>query len=248
MSKPPVAEQAASTTSSKVTAPQKRPRIQADPFYWKDVYILSLARRRLNVWSVVYSIIAIAIGVANYYTYDFPDDRPAVFLAEVIAIQLFVFVVISIRFDALLTTEFREKTWGTLMLLPIDPRYMVLMKVVASLREQRMALLPLAISYGSVLITKPESLVYAMMPLVPGAIACGLLCQNSCINQFDIQKWWTSLVSAIMFIGVFALGALIWTASGFWLGYVLTSLITGSIVILIQTTWINRIILQWIER
>ncbi len=224
----------------------RRPRCSDRPFFWKDVHVLSDERKWVNTWTLFY--VSATIGVLLLCVVSSDDsDRLRITAAAIISIVAAT-VILSLRFDALLTTEFRDRTWGSLMLLPVDPCDLLKIKLWAAMWEQRFATLPLGMALVSLLLVGPkEAFVVVGMVAVIATLAGGLLCQMSCITQLLGKLWWIGLCQAVGFIAIIVASFAIWIPCGQWLGFVLATAFLTSILVGMQYGCINRLARNWVE-
>ena len=223
-----------------------RPRCSDRPFFWKDIYILSQQRHAINVWTLLYCAAAIGIIAVNVVLPETPDQL-RVAAVSVISL-LWAGVIISLRFDALLTCEFRERTWGSLMLLPVDPVSLLWTKLFASVWEQRFVALPVLIAQFFVLRhANPSTIGISIMVSLFAVGACGILCQMSCINHFLNKAWWTgpcqALGCGIVIVTMIVAGNLI----GDWPGAITSALLLMGIVAFLQVSCVIPLARNWIE-
>ncbi len=224
----------------------RRPRCSDRPFFWKDVYVLSDERRWMNTWSLFYILTALIVMLISVISTD-NSDRFRVLMAAIISVVVAA-IIVSLRFDALLTAEFRDRTWGSLMLLPVDPCELLRIKLWAALWEQRFVALPVTLACGALLWLGPiEAVVGVGMEFVIALIACGLLCQMSCINQLLGKVWWIGPCQAIGFIAVLTASIAIWANCGLWPGFVLTTAFLSGIMIALQRYCVNWLARNWVE-
>ena len=191
----------------------RRPRCSDRPFFWKDVYILSDERKWFKTWTLFYFAATIGVLLLSIVSSD-NSDRYRIVVVATPSIVV-VSIILSVRFDALLTAEFRDRTWGSLMLLPIDPVALLRTKLWAAMFEQRFAVLPVGAALIALVTVGPqEAIVAGSMTSVIAIIVCGMLCQMSCINQLLGKAWWVGLCQAIGFIAALVASIAIWQTLG----------------------------------
>lgn len=185
--------------SSAGTAPN-RPRVFQRAFFWKDFYILGGGQRTMVMWSIAYIILATVILVTGLQDWNGGMPLAMGFMAELAAPIIF-----AVRFDSLLAAEFRQKTWQTLMTLPIDRRELLWGKLWAVAWEHRFALVPIVTALAFAL---PKSPVAILMAGALAPLAGIVMCQVSAIYYVTPRAWWTGLVQALllMFLVVFSIG------------------------------------------
>jgi hypothetical protein len=224
----------------------RRPRCSDRPFFWKDVYILSDERKWLKVWTLFYLAATLGVLLLSVVSSDHSDRFRIVAVA--IPSIVVVAIILSVRFDALLTAEFRDRTWGSLMLLPVDPGQLLWTKLWAAMWEQRFAALPVGVAHAALLMVGPqEAIVAAGMAAVTAIIVCGLLCQMSCINQLLGKVWWVGACQTIGFIAIIVAAFAIWIKCGLWPGFLLTTAFLAAVAVVLQYCCVNRLARHWIE-
>ena len=224
----------------------RRPRCSDRPFFWKDVYVLSDERKWLNTWTLFY--LAATIGVLLLSVVWSDDSHLYRVVGVAITSVVGSAIILSLRFDALLTAEFRDRTWGSLMLLPVDPCDLLRTKLWAAMWEQRFAALPVGVAWAALLIVgSGEAIVAAGMVAVIASLSSCLLCQMSCINQLLGKAWWVGPCQAIGFIAALVASIAIWLKSGLWPGFLLTSAFLAGVVLVLQFCCVNRLARNWVE-
>jgi hypothetical protein len=225
---------------------RRRPRCSDRPFFWKDVYILSDAGKRLNGWTLFYIAAAIGMLILIIGQPDYPNRDWTVVVANISIVV--AILVLSVRFDALLTAEFRDRTWGTLMLLPVDPCDLLLSKLWAAMWEQRFAVLPVGLAQASLGYWGSSQMVVATaMAAVISFICCCLFCQMSCLNQLLGKAWWIGPCQILGLIAIIVASSILWGLTGLWPGFVLTVAFLIGIVIVIQVGFVNPVARNWVE-
>ena len=224
----------------------RRPRCSDRPFFWKDVYVLSDERKWLKTWTLFYFAATIGVLLLSVVSSD-NLNRHVVAVAAVLSIVVAA-VILSMRFDALLTAEFRDRTWGSLMLLPVDPVDLLRTKLWATMFEQRFAVLPLGVAQAALWLVGPqEAIVVGGMTAVIAVIVSGLLCQMSCINQLLGKAWWVGPCQAMGFIAIIVGAFAIWMKCGLWPGFLLASAFLAGVVLALQFGCVNRLARNWVE-
>lgn len=251
--KPPASAEASPKPQVETPAPKslpvstgRRPRCSEHPFFWKDVFILSDERGRVNPWTVAYFLFAFAIfGLLVLLSVNNGDRG----LRTVIAFVSIAgaAVVVSVRFDALLTVEFRERTWGSLMLLPIDPCDLLWIKLQATIWEQRFAVIPVVVAQFGLLFYEAENIPGAIMSVLIAVPVCLLLCQMSALAQLLGKVWWLGPCQAIGFIAVAVCVVAIWIKCGLWLGFMIAEFLLVAVVSILHKTSIQPAARQWVE-
>ena len=227
-------------------APGRRPRCSDRPFFWKDVYILSDERGRVNAWSVAYVLAAIAIVGLLFLISNHPGDRGMRSVIAFVSIAAAA-VVVSLRFDALLTIEFRERTWGSLMLLPVDPCEFLWIKLKAAVWEQRYGAIPIGVAQLGLILFETENLPGAVMAAVIAIPCGGLLCQMSALSQLMNKVWWLGPCQAIGFIAVTIGVIFVWVQGGLFPGFLLATGFLAAVVYGLHIYSIKPATLSWVE-
>ena len=241
-----VVEDNENRTGRSAHPPRRRPRCSERPFFWKDVYILSDEGKRLNGWTLFYIAAAIGVLILSISSQVRPD-RELVVVVAILSVVVAI-LLLAVRFDALLTAEFRDRTWGSLMLLPVDPCKLLLTKLWAAMWEQRFALLPVGAALTALAISGQQAMIVAtVMTCVIASISCCLLCQMSCLNQLLGKVWWISLCQIVGFLAVVIASIAIWASTGLWVGFVLTGAFLVGIVLGVQFACVNPVARSWVE-
>ncbi len=219
------------------TAPV-RPRCSDSPLVWKDAEILAggaRGRLRWNIVAVVTAIGIVAINVAK------PDWHSAVLLAAMTLCALPV--IYAVRVDSLIAAEFRQQTWQSLMLLPIDRQSLYWAKLRAMARQQRLMLLPVAIALAFGCAEEPVHL--GMATVIAGIVGL-LLCQVSAVYYFTRHEWWRSPIHAFLAVGLIMLCLAIWFNFPPWVSFFMTLLLLAVSYIPIQH-YIGETLQDWTE-
>lgn len=232
--------------SSAKSAVTGRPRCSDHPFFWKDVYILSDERKWVNTWSLFYGAALIGIVALNVLMFQTPDYSAMTVVVSIVSL-IAAALVVSVRFDALLTAEFRDRTWGSLMLLPVEPCDLLLTKLWAALWEQRFAMLPVGAALISLVSAPPQEAFAVGMAAVLAPLACGLLCQMSCINQLLGKKWWVGPVQAVAFIAVLVGSIALWSVCGVVAGFAVTTVLLLGVCFAVHYAFVQPLARSWSE-
>ena len=182
-----------------VTPVLMRPRCTDRPFFWKDVFILGGGNWSRSWWIAI-GLLA-AMGMVSYLVGYGATARDALLPIGLIAICITP-CVIAFRFDALLTPEFRDKTWDSLMLLPVDPCFILLEKLKATAWERMGLFLPVTLAAGGAMTINPT--IVLTTTLMATLVGC-LLINLTIINQFYAKKWWLGpllVIAIVSFIGI----------------------------------------------
>jgi hypothetical protein len=202
------------TEERQVQASKRRPRCSERPFFWKDAYVLrgTQATPRLILWLVSLGSVVAIIGTA------FISDPFLMKLASALTVCLPLFVQIGI-FDELLTVEFREQTWVTLMLLPVDRRWIILEKLRAANKETRAAITPVIGSAAIAAYYEPATVAIA---IAVASLASILLIEISILNQLNAKFWWFKPIILVSVTIMVAANAAIWIYLKVLIGFLLT--------------------------
>ena len=217
------------------------------PFFWKDVYILSEERKRVN-WASLFYVVA-AIGLMCFLavlSHDKRDLDGATIFCSILSI-IVASLVVSVRFDSLLTVEFRDRTWGSLMLLPVDPCSLLFTKLWAALWEQRFVALPVGVAQVALLLAMPTGAYVAGIAVVLAPLAGCLMCQMSVINQLLGKKWWVGFAQAVAFIAVLAGSGVMFAMCGVAPGFALTTVFLTVILFATQFWLVHPLARSWSE-
>ncbi len=230
----------------------RRPRCSDHPFFWKDVFILSDERGRVNPWTVAYFLFAIGIvALLILLSRETRDSGLRTVMAFVSIAG--ASVVVSLRFDALLTVEFRERTWGSLMLLPIDPCDFLWFKLQAAVWEQRFVVVPVVVAQLGLLFYETENFPGVIMGTLISIPACLLLCQLTALTQLLGKVWWLGPCQVVGFIAIITGTIGIWSTIVIgigcspWLGFVMAEVFLVAVVSILHKTSIQPAARQWIE-
>ncbi len=223
-----------------------RPRCSDRPFFWKDVYVLSEERKRVN-WASLFYVVA-AIGLAAFLAViaQSQDFGGAAIFFSIISI-IVASLVISVRFDSLLTVEFRDRTWGSLMLLPVDPCSLLFTKLGAAMWEQRVVALPVGVAQVALLLAMPTGAYAVGIAAVFAPLGACLMCQMSAINQLLGKKWWVGLVQAVAFIVVLVGAGVMFATCGVAPGFALTTFFLTVILFATQFWLVHPLARSWSE-
>lgn len=205
------------TTGMETPAPN-RPRCSQHPFFWKDRCILGGGTASRSWWLIVSVCATIGVLLA--------ETRENAIAAGMIAIIIAPWII-AFQFDGLMTVEFREQTWSSLMALPIDPRVPVLAKLFAAVTAVRSLFVPVIIAVLLAFRTHPGIILMAI-PI--SLLACLMLIEISILSQFNRKLWWAGPVVGVGVL--FLIGFLI----AFWIvfppavGFLMTMLVmTGTV-------------------
>ncbi|WP_397569750.1 hypothetical protein [Schlesneria sp. T3-172] len=204
-----------------------RPRCTDRPLRWKDQYILGGGQFSRSCWRVVAFLILIGVvlGIA----------KGEALVLGIAAICL-VILAITVRFDALVTAEFRHQTWNSLMLLPSDPMQVIVEKFRTAVWEFDGLFIPLVCAVGAGAVDRPWVMVMVLAIALPSG---ALLMQSSVIGQLYSQCWWTGPGLMILFIG------LIFMIVSFWMALPTEVAFTSNLAILIATIVAFHLHVRW---
>lgn len=221
-----------------VAVPPDRPRCTDQPFFWKDSYILGGGARAKQTWSHVYSLMAAAILLANMLRWDWELPLTLGIIAECVWPML-----LAVRLDAMLAAEFREQTWTSLMLLPIDRRLIVWAKLRATVWEHQLALAPILLA---VVFAFPHAPGAVLMVGVIAALVGVLMCQVSLINYLIPKYWWNGPAQILVFLSLFFFCAALWIALPAALSFLLTVFFLLVVIVPVHKM-IEDHLLNWME-
>lgn len=214
-----------------------RPRCGAAPLYWKDAYVLIGLRSRRS-WNVVYFLLANVVVFSGLLQWNTTLPLAVGIIAECACPILF-----AVRFDSLLSAEFRQKTWHDLMLLPIDRSSVLWAKAQAICWEHQLAALPIGIAIAFAALRDPTVI---FMTGVIAALAGVLLCQVSAIYYVTAKHWWSGPSQMLGFLTLVVFCAVIWVNFPIWPGFIMVVAILGVTTIPIQQ-FINQSLDRWME-
>ncbi|WP_373652430.1 hypothetical protein [Schlesneria sp. DSM 10557] len=204
-----------------------RPRCTDRPLRWKDQYILGGGNFSRSCWRVMAFLILIGVVLAI--------AKGEALVTGIAATCLFI-LAITVRFDALVTAEFRHQTWNSLMLLPSDPMQVIVEKFRAAVWEFDGLLIPLLCAVMAGTITNPT----AMMMVLAIALLFGvLLMQISVITQLYSRNWWAGPSLLLLFI------VLIFIIISSWLALSSEVAFSGNLAILIATIVVFHWQVRW---
>ena len=216
-------------------APQStRPRCSDQPFFWKDAYILGRGKFGRTVW-IANSFIA-TLGVL-YLVVTFSPLVVAIFTL-LVAMSL-----LAIRFDTLLNAEFREQTWGSLMLLPVSPYVILLAKLKAAVWERWAVFVPVGITVVASLRDNCNSM---LMAASIGMLVGILMIQISIVNQFNVKNTWVGSIIGTSSLFIIGFLVIIWASQDPLASFALT-IITLSIAAFVLFANIDIRLQNWTE-
>jgi hypothetical protein len=214
-----------------------RPRCGAAPLYWKDAYVL-IGLRSQRSWSVVYFLLANVVVFSGLLQWNTTFPLAIGIIAECACPILF-----AVRFDSLLSSEFRQKTWHDLMLLPIDRSTVLWAKARAICWEHQLAALPVGIAVAFAALRDPTVI---FMTGVIAALAGVLLCQVSAIYYVTAKHWWSGPIQMLGFLALVVFCAVIWVNFSIWPGFIMVVAILSVTTIPIQQ-FVNLSLDKWME-
>ena len=204
-----------------IISARSRPRCSDRPFFWKDTYILG-AGRWSQVWWVFLSGLGLLAVIGSTVRHvDSAEVLPLVF--GIVAVCLLP-CVIAVRFDALLTAEFRDNTWNSLMLLPIDPRIPIIAKIQAAAWERKAVFVPVIVGAA---IASYWNLMAVMIAGIIALLVGILMIEISILNQFYSKSWWVGPITGLAIVLMIAVIIAIWAIFGVTPGFVFTCLALG---------------------
>lgn len=213
---------------------ETRPRCSNRPFFWKDTYILGGGSLARITWTVV-SVIAF-VSLFGSLAFGMP------LVVGMIAICI-VPCMVAVRFDSLMAVEFREKMWNSLMLLPVDPRWMLLEKLLAAIWERMALVLPMVV--GAIMAAGQNASMVGMA-LVVSTLASLLMVEISILTHFYSKSWVVGPIVGSLAILLIATVMVVWIASGQNIGFFVTvTLLTG--VAIGTYSHINWRLQNWVD-
>ncbi len=175
-----------------------RPRCGDSPFFWKDAYVLSDLKRECASWTMVSLIGLASVLVAMVYEYSLVAGIIAVCVAP---------VILALRFEALLAAEFREQAWASLMLLPGDPRVLL----VAKIQVAATAVYPIMLPVGAACLIAAVTHGVAILILVIIAFLMAiLLIEISILSHVKAPSAWDDFVMTSLALVMVAWLIFVW--------------------------------------
>ncbi|MDB5342526.1 MAG: hypothetical protein JWP89_903 [Schlesneria sp.] len=214
-----------------------RPRCSAAPFFWKDAYVL-IGTLSQGIWTLVHFLLAIPIFCSALLYRN--DGIPLVIGIVTACASAILFAV---RFDSLISTEFRQKTWHDLMLLPIDRPVLLWAKARAICWEHRMAALPIGIAISSGFLHSPTAI---FMTCVIAALTAILMCQVAAIYYVTPKYWWSGPSQMLGFLALVVFCLVIWMNFPIWPGFIMVASLMAVTTIPIQH-FIESSLDAWVE-
>lgn len=205
---------------------QLHPRCSERPFFWKDKYILGGGNAAQLRWLVVSLFSLAGVVMANLYNFSL--------VAGVMSVCVLP-CLIAIRFDALLAPEFREQTWNGLMLLPVEPEFILFEKARAAVSERKSLLLPVALAGACAVYWSP---VVWFMTAVIALMAGLLMIEISILNQFFSKNVLITTGIAIAMIAAIVLMVPPWAFFNRWLSFTITLAVLSVVSLLLG--WMIR--------
>jgi len=197
----------------------RRPRCTNRPFFWKDTHILGGGELAKSLWFVI-SVLAF-IGLFGSLAFGIP------LVVGMIAICI-VPCLVAVRFDSLMAVEFREKMWNGLMLLPVDPRQMLVEKLLAAMWERIALILPMAIGTIMAAVQNPNMVG---MALVVSILAGLLMVEISILTHFYSKSWIVGPIVGALAILLIGTIMVVWVASGQNIGFFITVTLLTTVTI-----------------
>lgn len=191
-----------------------RPRCGVDSFFWKDAYVLS-SNGVQRTWSVLYFNLAIAVVVSGMNRWQ----GPVTLIVGIIAECLWP-VIFAMRFDSLLSAEFRQRTWDSLMLLPIDRSQLLKAKLKAVLWEHQLVWLPVILAVGFAFPYHPQAV---FMTGVLASLIALLLIEVSANQYVTPQIWWAGPVQMLGVLLIIVVSVILWLVFPAWVSFSMTA-------------------------
>ena len=147
------------------------------------------------------------------------------------------------RFDSLLSAEFRQQTWGSLMLLPIDRSVLLKAKLRVVLWEHRLIWLPVCIAVGFAFPFHPQAVF--MTGVLTSLVAVSLL-QVSALYYVTPHSWWTGVARLMEVLAVITFCVFLWLAFPVWASFSMTVMVL-LLTILPAQRYIQTCLEDWHE-
>lgn len=225
-------------TAAAVSAPNLRPRCYDAALYWKDSRVLTGGVRSMTTFSTIYILLAVVIFVT-----DVVNRSPELQLTLAILSLCAAPIMFAVRLDSLISSEFRQQTWQGLMLLPIDRRSILWAKIRAVAWEQKLVLLPIAISFPFGWRHAPVGL-----PMIAAiaTLAMVLLCQVSALYYLTPRYWWTGPLHAFLMLALVIICMMTWIQFSMSVGFFMTVMLMIVTIIPVQH-YIHTCVQDWTE-
>jgi len=127
--------------------------------------------------------------------------------------------IVAFQFDSLLVAEFRQQTWPSLVLLPIDLRVVLYEKAKAAAWGRRTIVLPIASAALIACLTDAIAVVMAMTVAVLMGV---LLVQISILNQLNAKIWWAGSAVGVLVLLLLAILIVVWLSFDRGISFVIT--------------------------
>jgi hypothetical protein len=215
-----------------------RPRIQDDPLFWKDSQILCGGIASQSGGTGFYIVLTVLILIGNL---TLQNSAMAIVIGCGSICLLPAFL--TTRIDGLMGTEFREKTWDDLMLLPIDRRRIVWSKVGASLWQQKAICLPIGMA---VACTWPHMSYTVGWMAIISLFTWTVICQLQILGHLT-NKWWMMPLSIFVVIWVIV-ACIEFSVRLTWTAFLLECPIFFSVVTFALQRLIHDQINNWYEQ
>jgi hypothetical protein len=202
-----------------------RPRCGAAPLFWKDAYVL-VGLRSQRGWTIVYFLLANAVFFSGLLQWNTNLPFAIGIIAECAWPILF-----AVRFDSLISAEFRQKTWHDLMLLPIDRTTILWAKLRAICWEHRLAALPVCIAIAFAFPHHPTAI---FMTGTIAALAGVLMCQVAAVYYLTPKSWWTGPSQMLGALALIVFCLVIWINFPPWPSFIMTAALLGVATMPIQ--------------
>lgn len=219
--------------TSTATMVRWRPRCSERPLLWKDTYILAGGAFAEGVWLFVsfLAMIATILGITSSIVFDNPASI-------VIAVLMTGSVpwVLALQFDSLMAAEFRERTWGGLLLLPINWFDPIVSKIQAAVWARRWIFPPIIIAASYAVYKAPfPMLITSTIALLALPILIGV----SVLSHFNAKKWWAGAIVALFVILLIAALVAIWVIFNTVLALIITVVLMSSTItgFLVHIRW-----------
>lgn len=181
-----------------------RPRCSERPLLWKDIHILGGSTFSNAVWGTIVSLATVGAILAIAGSISF-DNEASVVVAVLLTISMPW--ILALQFDSLMAAEFRDRTWGSLMLLPIHWLDPFVSKIQAAFWARRWVFLPIVIAAVHATPRAPYPMLIAFTIT---SLALPILIEVSVLSQFNAKKWWAGAMIGFLVILLIAAIVAVW--------------------------------------
>jgi hypothetical protein len=119
-----------------------------------------------------------------------------------------------------MTSERREKTWNSLILLPVGLREPIASKLRAACWERRLILVPVGLA---AILASFHNFSAVIMALVIASMAGILLLEISILNHFSSVVTWVNTIVGLLYTSLILIAAtIVWQFTNRWIVFALT--------------------------